>query len=128
MKPIFAVLLLCAAAPAAVQASLPLPPPLINPDTPRIEDPDTLVDRYLQAVDRGELVIFGQTLVRAMIVPARVEYVYELFSRRTRIKVYSNLKQPLPVPDQPECRILGVGAVMEDGHITEIESHVWMKP
>ena len=127
MKPIFAVLLLGAFMPAAVQASLPVPKHQINPDTPRIEDPDKLIDRYLEAVDRGELKIFGQTLARSMIVPARVEYVYELSSRTTRIKVHSNLKQPLPLPGQPDCRILGVSAVMEDGHITEIESHVWMK-
>jgi len=128
MKPVFAVLLLCAAAPGAVLASLPVPTHLISTDTPRIEDPDSLVHRYLQAVDRGELEIFGQTLDRSMIVPTRVEYVYELSSRATRIKVHSNLKQPLPVPGQPDCRILGVSAVMEDGHIIETESHVWMKP
>lgn len=63
-----------------------------------------------------------------MIVPARVEYVYELSSRATRIRVHSNLKQPLPVPGRPDCQILSVSAVMEDGHITEIESHVWIKP
>jgi hypothetical protein len=128
MKPVFAVFLLCGAAPDAVQAALPVPKHLISPDTPRIEDPDYLVQRYLDAVDRGELKLFGQTLARSMIVPARVEYVYELSSRATRIKVHSNLKQPLPVPGQPDCRTLRVSAVMEDGHITEIKAHVWIKP
>ena len=126
-KPVFAVLLLYAVALDAVQASMPAPGHPISHATPRIEDPDYLVQRYLEAVDRGELVIFGQTLARSMIVPARVEYVYELSSRTTRIKVYSNLKEPLPVPGQSDCRILGVGPVMEDGHITETESHIWMK-
>ncbi|MHB1186086.1 hypothetical protein [Thiobacillus sp.] len=129
MKPVFAVLLLCAAAQDAVLASVSVPVPkhLISPDTPRIEDPDSLVHRYLEAVDRGELKIFGQTLARSMIVPARIEYVYDLFSRTTRIKVHSNLKAPLAVPGQSNCRILGISAVMEDGIITEIESHVWVK-
>lgn len=126
-KPVFAVLLLCAAALDAVQASMPTPGHPISHAIPRIEDPDYLVQRYLEAVDRGELVIFGQTLARSMIVPARVEYAYELSSRTTRIRVYSNLKESLPVPGQSDCRILSVGAVMEDGHITEIESHIWMK-
>jgi len=128
MQPVFAVLLLCAAAPDAVQASLPVPKHPISLDRPEFENPDTLVDRYLEAVERGELKLFGLTLARAMIVPARIEYVYDLFSRTTRIKVYSNLKEPLPVPGQSDCQILGVSAVMEDGQITGIESHVWMKP
>ena len=126
MKPVFAMLLLCAAAQDAVQASVVAPRHLISPGTPRIDDPDSLVQHFLQAVDRGELRIFGHTLDRSMIDPVRVEYVYELASRATRIKVYSNLKQPLPVP-QSDCRILGVSAQLEDGIITEIESHVWMK-
>jgi len=128
MKPVLAGLLLCVAAPNAVQASVSTPKHLSNLDRPEIEAPDPLVERYLEAVDRGELKLFGLTLARSMIVPAHIEYVYDLFSRTTRIKVYSNLKAPLPVPGQPDCKILGVGAVMEDGQITEIESHVWMKP
>jgi len=128
VKPVLAGLLLCAAAPDAAQASVPAPQHLIKFDRPEAEAPDPLVERFLEAVDRGELKLFGRTLARSMIVPARVEYVFDLFSRTTRIKVYSNLKTPVPVPGQTECQIQGVSAVMEDGHITEIESHVWMKP
>jgi len=127
MQPVFTMLLLCAAAPDAVQAAVSAPKHLISPDTPRIEDPDNLIHHYLQAVDRGELVIFGHKLDRSMIVPVRIEYVYELSSRTTRIKVHANLKVPLPVPGQGDCQILAVGAFMEDGHIVEIESHVWVK-
>lgn len=127
MKPVLALLLLCGAGLDTARASVPVPRHLINPDTPRIEDPDALVGRYLEAVDRGELRVFGQKIDRAMIVPIRVEYVYDLPDRTMRIKVYSNLKQPLAMPDQPDCQILGVSAVMEEGVITEIESHVWMK-
>jgi hypothetical protein len=127
MKSIFLAWLLCAFVPGTVQASVSVPEHLIDPARPRIEDPEAIVQRYLTAVDRGELEIFGQKLVRSMLDPVRVEYVYDLSSRTTRIKVYSNLKEPLPVPGQPDCQILSVGAVMEDGHITEMESHVWMK-
>ena len=127
MKSVFALVLLGAAGLDAALASVPVPRHLINPDTPRIEDPDALVERYLAAVDRGELLVFGRKIGRAMIVPIRVEYVYELSDRAMRIKVYSNLVQPLAVPGQNDCQILGVSAVMEDGVITEIESHVWLK-
>jgi len=128
VKSVLAGLLLCTAAADAVPASVSTPKHLINLDRPEIEAPDPLVERYLEAVDRGELQVFDQTLVRSMIVPARVEYVYDLFSRTTRIVVYSNLKAPIPVPGQPGCQILGVSALMEDGHITEVKSHIWMKP
>ena len=127
LQAVFAVLLLSATAIESVRASVPVPKHLIDPDMPRMEDPGDLVDRFLQAVDRGELKVFGQTIDRPMLVPVRVEYVYELADRAMRIKVYSNLTAPLPVPGQDDCRILGVSAVMEDGSITEIESHVWMK-
>lgn len=126
MKTVFAVLLLCAYSEAA-QAAVAMPRHLVNPDAPKIEDPDSLVHRYLQAVDRGELMIFGQKLDRSMIVPVRIEYVYELSSRTTRIKVHSNLKAPLQVPGQRDCQVLTVSTVIEDDHITEVESHIWMK-
>jgi hypothetical protein len=113
--------------PAAVRASTPVPKHLINPSIPKIEDPDSVVHRYLEAVDRGELEIFGQKVDRAMIVPTRVEYAYDLSSRETQIRVHANLKEPLPVPGRLDCQILSVSASLEDGHITVIESHVWMK-
>jgi hypothetical protein len=128
MNAVFATLLLCTTAPGVVQAAVAVPRHLITPDAPRIEDPEHLIHRFLLAVDRGELEIFDQKLDRSMIVPVRVEYVYALASKSTRIKVYSELKTPLPVPGQGDCRILGVSTVMEEGMITEIESHVWVKP
>ncbi len=126
-RTVLAAWLLWTAMPATPLAAVNVPKHLIHPDTPKMEEPDSLVARYLQAVDRGELAVFGHTLDRSMIVPVRVEYVYDLSSRTMRIKVYSNLNEPLAVPGQGDCRILGVSAVMEDGSITEIESHVWVK-
>lgn len=127
MKSILLAWLLCALVSGAAQASVPVSEHLINAAAPKIEDPDTVVQRYLAAVDRGELEIFGLKLDRSMLNPVRVEYVYDLSSRTTRIKILSNLKQPLPVPGELGCQILSVGAEMENGHITEIESHVWLK-
>lgn len=127
MTAFFAAIVLGAAGTEPVQASLPVPQHLITPDAPSLEAPDTLVHRYLEAVDRGELKVFGHTLSRAMIVPVRVEYTYELSDRTTRIRIHSDLKAPLPLPGQPDFRVLEVSAVMEDGQITEIESHVWIE-
>ncbi len=127
MKSFFLAWLLCAFVPGIAQASVSVPDYLINSTAPKIEDPDTVVQRYLAAVDRGELEIFGMKLDRSMLNPVRVEYVYDLSGRTTRIKIHSNLKEPLPVPGQHGCQILSVDAEMEDGHITEIESHVWFK-
>lgn len=127
MKPVFAALLLCLTAGDAVLAAVDVPRHLISPDTPRIDDPQNVVQQFLQAVDRGELRVFGHTLDRSMIEPVRVEYVYDLTHRTTRLRVYSNLNRPLPVPGRHDCQIRGVGARMEDGILTEIESHVWMK-
>lgn len=127
MKSVFLAWLLFAFVSGAAQASVSVPEYLINPAAPKIEDPDTVVQRYLAAVDRGELEISGMKLDRSTLTPVRIEYVYELSSRTMRIKIHSNLKEPLPVPGQLDCQILSVGAEMEDGHITEIESHVWLK-
>ena len=125
MRGIAAALLL-AAPLAAGHAAVDVPGHLIDPGRPRLEDPDRLVQGFLEAVERGELKVFGRVLDRAMIVPARVEYVYELSTRTTRVKVHADLTQPLPVPDHPDCQVRSVSAVLEDGAIVETESHVWI--
>jgi hypothetical protein len=51
--------------------------------------------------------------------------VYELSSRTTRVRIHSNLGQPLSIPDHPGCEVRRVSAVLEDGSIVETESHVW---
>jgi hypothetical protein len=128
MRSIFVILLFLAATSSAGFAAVSVPGHLLDPGKPKIEDPDDLVHGFLQAVDRGELKVFGRTLDRSMIIPVRVEYVYELSSRKTRVKIYSNLKEPMAVPDHHDCRISSVGAVIEDGSIIETESHVWIGP
>ncbi len=57
-----------------------------------------MVGAFLEAVDRGEFVVFGRKLDRSMITPARVEYVYELDSRVPIIRIYSHLNRGLSVP------------------------------
>ena len=126
MKSLIALLVLLALNPAF--AAVSVPGHRIDPGQPAIEDPDQLVDAFLQAVDRGELRIYGRTLTREMINPTQVEYVYDLLSRKTSLRIHATLKEPLRLPDQPGCRILCISAEMEDGRIVEIESHLWIEP
>lgn len=89
-------------------------------------EPREIVQVYLKAVERGELVVFDQTLDASMLIPVRVEYVYELNNPTPRVKVYAELKQPIAVPGQTDCRARGVSAVLDDaGSIVEVEIHVW---
>ena len=127
MKSILIVLFLFAITLDTTHASVQVPEYLLDSKRPKIDDPDKLVHGFLDAVDRGELIIFGRRLARSMIIPVHVEYVYELASRVTRVKIYSNLKEPMSVPGRGDCQVLSVSVVMADGKIIEIESHVWMK-
>lgn len=101
---------------------------LLDTGAPRIEDPERLVQVFLQAVDRGELILFGRRVDRAMLMPRRVEYVYELSSRTTRAKIHARLKVPIPVPERKDCKVQSVTVVLDDGRIIETESHIWMEP
>jgi len=89
-------------------------------------EPQRVVDIFLEAVDRGDLVVMGRKLDRSMITPARVEYVYELDGRAPVIRIYAHLNQPLSVPDMADCSVKGISATLgSDGHIVETEAHVW---
>ena len=127
MKSILIALFLFTITLDAGHASVNVHEHLLDPNRPKIDDPDKLVHGFLSAVDRGELSIFGRRLERSMIIPVRVEYVYELSSRTTRVKIYSSLKTPMAVPGRPDCQVRSVSTVMEGGKIIEIESHIWMK-
>ncbi len=124
---LLAALLASAPSHGATLAAVSVPRHLIDPGALKFDDPDSLLQKYLDAVDRGELTVFGIPLARAMIVPVSVEYVYDLASRTMQIKVHAHLKTPLPVPGHSDCRIVAVSAMLEDGSIGEIESHVWIQ-
>ena len=92
---------------------------------PEFHEPQEVVELYLKAVGRGELVVFDRMLNKSMLVPVSVEYVYELNSLTPRIKVYSKLKQPIPVPGQKDCELRAVSATLDaDGHIIATEAHI----
>ena len=127
MKSILIVLFLFAGTLGASHAAVNVPQHLLDPNKPKIDDPDKLVHAFLGAVDRGELVIFGRRLDRSMIIPIHIEYVYELSSRTTGVKIFSNLKEPMSIPGRPDCQVMSVSVVMNGGKIIKIESHVWLK-
>jgi len=93
---------------------------------PVFHEPQEVVEIYLKAVSRGELIVFDSKLSKAMLIPLNVEYVYELNSAIPRIKVYSKLKQPMSVPGQQGCNLRAVSSTLDDdGHIIETEAHIW---
>lgn len=92
----------------------------------KIYEPDKVIELYFNAVDRGELIVFNQRFDKSMLTPIRVEYVYELKSAISKIKIYSDLKQSIPVPEQTNCKIRGISAILDaEGNIIETEAHVW---
>ena len=79
---------------------------------------------FLQAVDRGQLKLFDKTLSRDMVEPKRVEYVYTPETPYPMIKIYSALKDPMPLPTMPDANIIGVSGVMDaSGNIIETTAH-----
>lgn len=105
----------------------PPPCPVGTAPSSSFADPESVVRGYLAAVDRGELKSFERELGRADINPVRVQYNYLIASGATETRVYSVLKEPMPVPGQPEYQVIGVCSAMEGGRIIETESHVLLK-
>jgi hypothetical protein len=94
----------------------------------KFTQPREVVRTFLLAVDRGELVVFGQKIDRRKITPLRVEYTYELDSPVPVISVYSELRTPLPMPGHKGYEVHGVNAVLgTDGRIVEVKAHVRTK-
>ncbi|MDH5766530.1 MAG: hypothetical protein OEZ38_10990 [Gammaproteobacteria bacterium] len=89
-------------------------------------EPGKVIDRYFKALDKESLTVLGHRLDKSMLVPVRVEYVYELNSTAPKIKVYSNIKQPVIVTGTTNCKLRGVSANLDnEGNIIETEAHVW---
>ena len=98
------------------------------PVKPEFSEPHEVIGTYLNAVNRGELIVLDRKIEKSMLIPIRVEYVYELDSAIPRIKVYSKLKKPIPVPGQENCNIKGVSAILDiNGSIIETEAHIWLE-
>jgi hypothetical protein len=120
---ILAFLLVLAAAGNTFARVVELP---LEPIKSQFHEPHEVVEIYLQAVGRGELVVFDRKLDRSMLTPVRVIYVYDLDSAIPRIKVYSKLKESMPVPGQKNIKFRGVSVILDaDGRIIETEAHIW---
>jgi hypothetical protein len=88
--------------------------------------PSKVIEIYLQAVDRGELLVFDKKIDRSVLIPRSVEYIYVIGYAKPRVKVYAELSRPLPLPGQDGYKIRAVSASLDtQGHIIKTEAHVW---
>ena len=100
---------------------------LTNSDRPCVNTHEVL-SNFLLAVDRGELILFGEILNRDEITPLRVELFLDLSNGSTTTKVYSDLKKPIILPDDPKFMVNSISAILSgDNHIAESEAHVMPK-
>lgn len=89
--------------------------------------PERIMSQYYQAVDRGELIVFGIKLERSMLVPVHVNYVYVLNTQIPRVKVYAKLKKPMKIPEHGNNLFTGVCAYIDMfGTIVEVEAHIFL--
>ena len=108
----------------AMAAHVPAPPP----DYPAhsFKTPHAVVAIFLAAVDRGELLFFDKPLTRKEIIPHRVEYIYDLDQPTPQIMVYSEFRQPKPVPGQTHCTATAISATLNaEGRIVDSTLHLW---
>jgi hypothetical protein len=93
---------------------------------PDSRSPKEVVQVFLRAVDRGELTLFHYILNRTILIPRRVEYAYELDHPIPTVTVYSELREAVPVPGQPDMAVRAVTAVLgNDGSIIETRAHIY---
>jgi len=86
---------------------------------------DEVVDIFLIAVDRGELVVFDNTIWRNMLDPVQVKYVYTFNEDEPSISIYSLLKQPINIPGLDDCTAGGVEVFLDlDGTIIDSSVHI----
>ena len=89
-------------------------------------EPHKIIEIFYKAVDRGELIVFEQTLDRTVFIPLRVEYVYELDGSKPTVKIYLEIKKPIPIADHEGILLRGISAILDgSGHIIEIRAHVF---
>ena len=76
-------------------------------------DPQPVLRAFRNAVDRGELVVFGESLREDALDPQQVEYIYTLETRLPTVRVHSVLNQPFPIPGAPNVRATAVTSVLD---------------
>lgn len=76
-------------------------------------DPQQVVDVFLNAVVRGELVVFGEPLEVDALDPRQVEYVYTLETRLPTVRVHAILNEPFSIPGASNVRGTAVTGVLD---------------
>ena len=90
--------------------------------------PYKIIDMFLKAVDRGELVVFEQQIDKSILIPLRVEYIYELNGSQPTVIIYSEVKKLIPIPEHKDIKLRGISTVLDSlGHIVEIRVHVFQQ-
>lgn len=88
-------------------------------------NPINTLDIFYQAVNRGELIIFGQKIEKSLLIPMQVEYIYKFDGTKPFVKIYSELKYDVSIAQHPEIKLRGISAVLNNsGHIIETSAHV----
>ena len=87
-------------------------------------DPQQVVDVFMAAVGRGELLVFGEAVAVDALDPRQVEYVYALETRLPTVRVHAILNQPLSIPGAPNVRGTAVTGVLDEmGRIVDSVLH-----
>jgi len=86
-------------------AVAPIPYPAI--------DPQKVIRAFMNAVARGELIVFGESLAGDALDPRQVEYIYTLDAQLPTVRVYAVLNQPFPIPGAPSVRATAVTGVLD---------------
>jgi len=86
---------------------------------------DEVVEIFLIAVDRGDLVVFDNIITRNMLDPVQVKYVYTFNDDDPSISVYSLLLRPLNIPGVDDCTAGGIEVILGvDGSIIDSSIHI----
>ena len=79
---------------------------------------------FFHAVDLGQLRLFDTILTRDMLIPLKVQYIYTLDDPYPKVNIFSELRDPIPLPAMPDAYIMGVSGVMDvNGNIVESIAH-----
>ena len=93
--------------------------------TAEILEPYQQLTRFLNAVDRGELTIYGQVIDQSMLQPRHVDYEYRFDTMTMSVKIYAKLMHPISVPELEQMRIIGVSVFLNlEGEIENVLVHV----
>jgi len=83
-----------------------------------------IVNMFMLDVDKGKLVIFGQTLERSQLISHQVAYVHNLADDSLTISIHLRLKEGILIPHFEDYLVDEISVkVGEDGAIKEIRSH-----